>query len=550
LAIETYKGHVENFLHWAQTTPKNIYLRQPKGSSFKDYSYEQSAEEVSKMGAYLQRNFIDDKKHVGILSRNCAHWILADLAISYAGGISVPFYPTLSAEQFKSVYEHSDCKILFVGKLDNWEQIKLVIPNDTVVIHMSDQANELTNTWEQIILKERKINKVHRFQEDDVVSIIYTSGTTGSPKGVMISAKSILIALEAAREIAYLDDRNNRFISYLPLCHVAERNFVEFAGTACGGTIYFVENLQTFAANLKSASPTHFLAVPRIWLKFQEGILSKFGGNKGFEKLRKTPILGKFIVQLIIKKLGLSKAKLLITGAAPISPELLQWYQQLGLPIQEAYGMTENLGLTSVMPKNQIQLGTVGKVWPICEVRIQEGEIQMRSAYITKGYYKEPVLTKQLFDNEWLKTGDAGTLDENGYLKITGRLKENFKTSKGFYVSPATIETHIQNHSLIDQVCVVGANLPEPMALVVLKPESSDLEKDLIEEQLEEIFQLLKPHFKHYEMIKKIVVIREPWTVENNCMTPTLKIRRAEIERIYERYFGDWFKARNKIIYY
>jgi long-subunit acyl-CoA synthetase (AMP-forming) len=502
------------------------------------------------MAAYLHRNFNDEKKHVGILSKNCAHWILADLAISYAGGVSVPFYPTLSAEQFRTIYEHSDCQILFVGKLDNWEQIKEVIPAETVVIHMSDQPNDIINTWEQIILKERKTREPYVFKEDETITIIYTSGTTGTPKGVMISAKSITIALKAAREIAYLDHPNNRFISYLPLCHVAERNFVEYAGTASGGTIYFVENLQTFAANLKSASPTHFLAVPRIWLKFQEGIVSKFGGQKSFEKILKIPILGQLIIHLIIKKLGLSKAKLLITGAAPISPELLNWYQDLGLRIQEAYGMTENLGLTSVMPKNKIQLGTVGKIWPICEVRIQEGEIQMKSDYVMQGYYKELSITKQTFEDGWLKTGDAGTLGEDGFLKITGRIKENFKTSKGFYVSPATIETHIQNHPLVDQVCVVGANLPEPMALVVLKEESKELDSQAVNEQLEDLFISLNPHFKHYEMIKKIIVIQEPWTVENSCMTPTLKIRRLEIERVYERYFGDWFKSKNKIIYF
>ncbi len=548
--IKDYKGNVENFLHWVENTPKNIYLKQPKGKKFKDYTYEQAGYEVKKMAHYLFRNFNDDKKHVGILSKNCAHWILADLAIGYAGGISVPFYPTLSAEQFKTVFEHSDCQILFVGILDNWEQIKAVIPEKTVIIHLSDQPNEINNTWDQIVIKEKSLISPHSFGAEDTVTIIYTSGTTGTPKGVMVPAKAFPIAINAASEIAYLGEKGNRFISYLPLCHVAERNFVEFAGTACGGTIYFVENLQTFAANLKSASPTHFLAVPRIWLKFQEGILAKFGGAKSFEKIKKIPIINQLITYLIINKLGLSKAKLLITGAAPISADLINWYQTMGLSIQEAYGMTENLGFTSVMPKRNIKLGSVGQIWPICQVRIQEGEIQMKSNCLMKGYYKEAALTKQTFEEEWLKTGDAGSLDEDGFLHITGRIKENFKTSKGFYVSPSTIETVIQNHSLIDQVCVVGANLPEPMALVVLTQEAKLIEKEELNSQLEEIFEMLKPHFKHYEMIKKIIVVEESWTIENNCMTPTLKIRRLEIERIYERYFGDWFKSKNKIIYF
>jgi len=547
--IQTYQGHVENFLHWANQTPNKLYLRQPKGSSYNDYTYQQAAAEVSKIASYISKQFTDNLKHVGILSKNCAHWILADLAISYAGGVSVPFYPTLSAEQFRAIFEHSDCKILFVGKLDNWSQIKKVIPKDTVIIHMSDEPNEQLNTWEQIVETTHSTITPHTFQEDDTISIIYTSGTTGIPKGVMIQLKSIKIALKAAREIAYLDESDNRFISYLPLCHVAERNFVEYAGTACGGTIYFVENLQTFASNLQRAAPTHFLAVPRIWLKFQENIHSKFGGSKSFHKITKIPLLGNLLKKLIIKKLGLSKAKLAITGAAPISPELLLWFKELGIVIQEAYGMTENLGLTSVMPKNGIQLGTVGKIWPICEVRIQKGEIQMKADYVMQGYYKEPSLTADAFEDGWLKTGDAGTFNEEGYLQITGRIKESFKTSKGFYVSPSTIETHIQNHTLVDQVCVVGANLPEPMALVVLKEEFKELETSAISEMLSDLFESLPIHFKHYEMIRKIIVLKEPWTAENNCMTPTLKIKRAEIERLYASQFEDWFTSKDKIIY-
>jgi len=547
--INTYQGHIENFLHWAENTPKNIFLKQPKGNQFKDYSFAQAAEEVSKMGTYLRRNFNDDKKHVGIISKNCAHWVLADLAILYAGGVSVPFYPTLTGEQFKDVYIHSDCQILFVGKLDNWEEIKTFIPEGTVVIHMSDQPNEQQNTWEQIILKEKKIVEPHSFQKDEVISIIYTSGTTGTPKGVMITSGSVLIGLEAAREIAFLNEKNNRFISYLPLSHVAERNLVEFAATASGGTIYFVENLQTFAANLQAAEPTHFLAVPRIWLKFQETILLKFKGQKNLDRIKSIPIIGKLVIKLIVKKLGLSKAKLVVTGAAPISADLLNWYQGMGLFIQEAYGMTENLGLIAVMPRNEIKLGTVGKPWDICEVRIEDSEIQIKSKYNTIGYYKNPKATQEIYTDEWLKTGDSGILDSDGYLKIIGRIKDNFKTSKGFYVSPATLENEIQTSQLIDQVCVVGADLPEPMALIILSPLALELAKEDLEKGIEEIHQDLIPKFKHYEMIKKFVVLTEPWTVENNCMTPTLKIKRLEIEKIYQRHFEDWFKHKNLIIY-
>jgi long-subunit acyl-CoA synthetase (AMP-forming) len=392
--------------------------------------------------------------------------MMADLAIAAAGAISVPFYATLTKDQLHQVLVHSECQILIVGKLDHWEKIKEAIPENIVLLHTPESSEKSGNQWTEILSKGFEITSLPQPNPEDVATIVYTSGTTGMPKGVMITYGGIEAGINMARGIALLDLPQSRFISYLPLCHIAERNFVEFAATAAGGTIYFVENLDTFAKNLATARPTHFLAVPRIWAKFQEGILSKIGGQKKLDLFLKIPVLNYLIRKKIQKGLGLDATKLAVTGAAPITEELLIWYQKLGIFIQEAYGMTENMGLNSVMPRDQIKLGSVGRIHPDCETRIdvKTNEIQMRAAYNTKGYFKEPALTKELFTKDgWLKTGDQGKLSSDGFISIIGRVKDNFKTAKGHYVAPAPIENKLNTHEFIEQVCVVGLNLPNPL---------------------------------------------------------------------------------------
>ena len=367
----------------------------------------------------------------------------------------------------------------------------------------------------------------------------------------MISNSSVTQAINLARKIAHLDTPNARFISYLPLCHIAERNIVEFASIASGGTIYFVENLLTFKENLHRANPTHFLAVPRIWSKFQEGILEKIGGQKKLDLLLKVPILNQIIKNKIKKGLGLDKAILMITGAAPMPPELLKWYQKIDFFIQEAYGMTENMGLNSLMPRDEIRIGTVGKIHETCQTRIdpETKEIQMKADYNSWGYYKEEKLTQALFEDGWLKTGDMGELDSNGFLSIIGRVKDNFKTSKGHYVSPAPIENNLSIDPHIEQCCVVGINLPQPIALIVLSLEGKKLEQSTLIKNLEDLRKNTNPHFKKYEHISKMIILKEDWTIENNCLTPTLKIKRPIIEKKYLDSFETWNNQSESIIF-
>jgi long-chain acyl-CoA synthetase len=507
--IREYKSQLDNFLFWSEKTPNNIYLKQPIGNKYIDFSYQESENQIRKIGQFLQNNLIPGPKHIGILSKNCAEWILADLSILIAGGISVPFYPTLSGEQLQEVLIHSDCQILFIGKIDTWDEIKEFIPKRIKIISFGEIYGDNILQWRKILQTEHTIKSLPHFEPNDIVSIIYTSGTTGTPKGVMITYKSIPMAINAAKEIAFLHLPNTRFISYLPLCHIAERNFVEFAATAAGGTIYFVENLNTFRANLLSSRPTHFLAVPRIWAKFKENIIAKFRSEQIFDILLSIPIINSILKKVIKKSLGLDQAILLITGAAPMPTELLIWYQKLGIKIQEAYGMTENLGLATIMPQNGIQLGTVGKPWQICQIQINEedSEIQMCGEHISIGYYKEPELTQKLFNGKWLKTGDMGKVDHEGYLTITGRIKDLFKTTKGNYVSPAPIENLYSKHPWIEQVCVVGINLPQPIALIILNIQGREKKKEDLALSLDKLRKQINRNFKKYEAVVKLIVL-------------------------------------------
>lgn len=406
--ISTYQSNLENFYYWTQEKPNEIFLKQPIGDDFIDFTYQEAENHVNKLAAFLQEKVQSEPKHVGIMAKNSAYWILADLAISSAACISVPFYATLTSEQLNEVLVHSDCQVLIVGKLDHWDSIKSGIPANVLIIHTPESEGKDSIQWNDILNQEFPAFQPHKPEQNELSTIVYTSGTTGSPKGVMISNSSVTQAINLARKIAHLDTPNARFISYLPLCHIAERNIVEFASIASGGTIYFVENLLTFKENLHRANPTHFLAVPRIWSKFQEGILEKIGGQKKLDLLLKVPILNQIVKNKIKKGLGLDKAILMITGAAPMPPELLKWYQKIDFFIQEAYGMTENMGLNSLMPRDEIRIGTVGKIHENCQTRIdpETKEIQMKADYNSWGYYKEDQLTQELFVDGWLKTGD------------------------------------------------------------------------------------------------------------------------------------------------
>jgi len=540
------------FYEWEQKTPDKIFLRQPFGDDFKDFTWSEAGQQVRRMAAYLQSLHLPAGSHIGLVSKNCAEWLIADIAIMMSGHVSVPFYATLTGEQLNQVLTHSGCKVLFVGKLDDWKGLKKGVPAEIHCISFPTyNPDPLHAQWNEILAHCSPITDNFRRSLDDLFSIFYTSGTTGNPKGVMITFRALAEAIEATRITVPQTLPNSRFFSYLPLCHVAERNIVEATSLVCGGTVYFAESLDTFAKNLAVARPTHFLAVPRIWTKFQLGILGKMTQKK-LDLLLKIPVLSGIVKKKIRVGLGLNDAKLILTGAAPMPASLIQWFRRLGIVIQEAYGMTENLGAVCMMPADKIKDGSVGKIYPGMEVKIdsETGEILNRSPWNMLGYYREEALTAETIDAQgWLHTGDVGELDSEGYLKITGRIKEIYKTTKGEYVAPSQIESGFSDNNFVEQICVVGQSLPQPIALVVLSDMGRASDKSLVALSLENTLIALNPRLKTHERVKKVVVLKNPWTVDNNMMTPTMKTKRNVIEKNFDAKMEPWYALKELIIW-
>lgn len=533
--MNTFNDSLSSFIYWAETQPEKPFLKQPIGDDYQTFTYGESLEIVKRLSNYLNKNY-QTKPHVGILAKNSAYWILADLAIMMSGGVSIPLYATLTSDQVNQILIHGDCDMVILGKLDGFEEIWKGIDKRFRLITTPEAQRQSENSWESIIEKtEPQLGRVS-IPKEEMISIIYTSGTTGNPKGVMINQGSITAAIRTAWVDAFLSEANNRFISYLPLCHIAERDFVEFACLACGGTIYFVESLDSFEKNLKAASPTHFLAVPRIWQKFREGIIGKLGSERRIKLLTSIPLVGFLLGRMVKKGLGLSSTKITISGAAKLSPDLVDFFKRLGIVIQEAYGMTENLGLTTFMRRDRFKLGTVGQAWDICDIKIKEesGEILMKGPNIMVGYYKEEAMTGEMFDGEWLKTGDIGSLDSEGFLSIEGRVKDQFKTSKGMYVSPNALEEIILKNEDIEQAIVMGNNLPQPVAVVRLSQKGLKLSQKEREASVEATRRLVNEKVKKYENLDRIWIVEDEWTIESGFLTPTLKLKRMYADKFYE----------------
>jgi long-chain acyl-CoA synthetase len=552
MEVTREKSILEYFYHWEKHTPNEVFLKQPFGDDFLDFTWQKAGEQIRKLSNYIKSLGLAPKSNIALISKNCAEWIITDLAIMHSGHVSVPMYPTLTAAQVNQILVHSEAKLVFIGKLDDWQHMKAGIPSNLQCISFPNyNADDEHAQWDDIMANYPIDTQDTLPNGNELFTIIYTSGTTGNPKGVMVDFAAVSECLYATRNFVFAERTGTRFFSYLPLCHIAERNIVESLAIVTGGVIFFAENLDTFSKNLQNANPTHFLAVPRIWTKFQLGILSKLPQKK-LNILLRIPIVSSLIKKKIKKGLGLSETWMCYTGAAPMPVSLIQWFGKLGIDIHEAYGMTENLGAVCMMPLGKKVEGSVGKVYPSMEVNIDKdtGEILTRSKWNMLGYYKEPQMTAETLDKEgWIHTGDVGELDNDGYLKITGRVKEMYKTSKGEYVAPAQIEMGFAENSNVEQICVVGQNLPQPLALVVLSDIGRKVSRAELVENFKEQLNTLNPTLKSYEKVKKIVILKELWTVENNKMTPTMKIKRNVIEKEFEPSYEKWYEDSEVIIF-
>jgi long-chain acyl-CoA synthetase len=555
MAVDPSTLALQRIYKWEQSIPNEIYLTQPIGKgAVKDYTWAQTMNEVRRMATHLQSFGWPAGTRIALLSKNTAHWIMTDFAIWMAGFVSVPLYPTLAPDTIRRILDHSESKLLFVGKLDGWDGMKSGIPADLPCIaHPLAPANNYPK-WDDIVAKSAPMKDSPLRPADDMNTIIYTSGTTGMPKGVMHSFGTFASALNAGMTRAAIVD-GARMLSYLPLAHVAERILVEHGSLAVRMHLFFADSLDTFTADLQRARPTFFFSVPRLWVKFQQGVNAKMPAEK-LDRMLKIPILRGIVKKKILTGLGLDQCVQASGGASPMPLQLMRFWEKLGLPITEGYGMTENCAVSHSTEVGKPRPGTVGPAFTGVQCRIapDTGEIQVLSGGQMLGYYKEPELTRQaLTEDGWLRTGDKGTIDAEGNLKITGRVKDLFKTSKGKYVAPAPIEDRLVTHPAIEACLVTGANLPQPLGIAMISLEAAKAAKAdnraALTASLAAHLKMINDKLDPHEQLDCLVATETPWTVENDLVTPTLKVKRNRVDDTFGKNYEKWTGMRKPIIW-
>jgi long-subunit acyl-CoA synthetase (AMP-forming) len=480
--------------------------------------------------------------------------MLSDLAIWMAGHVSVALYPTLNAETVRYILEHSESKLLFVGKLDDWDSMKAGVPEGLPCVSYPLSPPTDYPTWNQLIKEHEPLAESPVRDPEEMAIIIYTSGSTGRPKGVMISFRSMTEATHALIEVLQMS-AEDRMLSYLPLAHAMERWVVESVSMATGAHIFFAESLETFVQDLQRARPTMFLSVPRLWLKFQLGVFRKMPEHK-LNRLLKIPIISGLVRKKILKGLGLEHVRFAGSGSAPIPGELIDWYRKLGLELLEGYGMTENFSYSHLSMPGKTRVGYVGNTYPDVECKLSpEGEVLVKSPGTMMGYFKDPEMTAESFTEDgFLKTGDRGEIDEQGRLRITGRVKELFKTSKGKYVAPVPIENLINADGNIELSCVSGSGRPTAYGLVLLSEElrakrDDPAVRERVTKELAGLLDGINSEIEEFEKLGFLVVVKDVWDIENEFLTPTMKIRRSAIEDAYAGELDAWYDSGKNVIW-
>jgi long-chain acyl-CoA synthetase len=552
---------LQRLYHWERQAPDKVVLTQPLGGgAVRDYTWREVLDQSRRMASHLLSLQLEPGSRIALLSKNTAHWLLSDFAIWMAGHVSVPLYPTLAAATVRQILEHSEAKLLFVGKLDGWEGMRAGVPEGLPCIAhplAPDSARREFPAWDEVVARSERLAGEPLRPADELCSIMYTSGTTGTPKGVMHSFGTFAWGITAGLKRVASIDGNTRMLSYLPLAHVAERLLVEHSLLAKGIHVFFAESLETFTADLQRARPTTFFSVPRLWVKFQQGVHAKMPPAK-LERLLRIPVVGWLVRRKVLTALGLDACTFAAGGAAPMPPALLEWYRRLGLDLVEVYGMTENCGVSHATLPGKPRPGTVGVPYDGVLSRIDPGssEIQVKAPCLMLGYYKAPDLTREAFtDDGWLRTGDKGAVDAEGNLRITGRVKDLFKTSKGKYVAPAPIEDRLVMHGAIEACCVTGANLGQPLALVMLNADAASQVgsaegRAAMESSLSDHLKAVNAGLDPHEQLECLVVTADPWTVENDLVTPTFKVKRNAVESRFAARYDQWVGMRRPVLWY
>ena len=534
---------IERFYHWEKTTPEKVFLRQPKGDQWDEMTFKDAGREARKM----------------VTALNCDYWILADLAIMIGGYVSVPFYSSLPGDQLAEVIRLGDLKAIFIGKLDHWDDghVQAVSSGLTAIKFPHYDGNAVVTAgldWKDLTDGQAPYGEDFAPGLDDLWTIKFTSGTTGTPKGVMHVHRSpamIMINEEKENWIGIFDIDEPRFFSFLPLNHVGERIAVELPAIWLGGTISFAESLGSFVANIRDTQPTSIFAVPRIWTNFYLGVIKQIP-EKRLNLLLSIPGVSGVLRRKLRTGLGLRDIQIAGTGAAITPAFIKNFYKKLGIHLVEAYGMTEVCGSMTNSPMHDAPMDSVGKAIPGGAVKIDpdSGEVLMSSPYMMTGYYKNPEKTAEVLQDGWLQSGDRGTLDENGFLRIVGRVKDAFKTAKGSYVTPNPLEEVLSKNDFVEQVCVVGLGIPQPIALYNLSEIGRSADRSEVETALMSDIRSLNEKRAKYEHISTAVIQSETWSQDNDFLTPTLKVKRFNLDSAYGEQYLEWHECSDKVVWH
>ncbi|MGI8707984.1 MAG: AMP-dependent synthetase/ligase [Actinomycetota bacterium] len=592
--------------------PERVALRHKSDGGWRDVTWQGYGDITKRAAKGLLALGFSHADKMSLLSHNRPEWFYVDVACMSLGGTTAPIYVTNSADQVAYVIEHSESKVAIVEDSEQLEKVlkmRSELPALEKVIvfdgYDGDADGDFVMTWDELLASGKDVDDskfdaaLGSVTPDDLATFVYTSGTTGPPKAVMLSHSNIWwTASHSQQQIPIADAEKGRALSYLPLSHIAERMISHMLQIYYGTQTWFAGSIETLLEDLKECEPTYFFGVPRVWEKFYAGIQAKMaqadpddrktklakkaialgrtvteaeqeavrqGGKMTDAKLGlgarlQHALLDKLVLHKVRSAIGLGQCELSLSAAAPINSELLWFFHSIGLKIAEGYGQSEDTGPTTWNPPDAILIGTVGPALPGMEVKIAEdGEILARGGNVTKGYYKNEEATKELLDNEgWMRSGDVGKLDGNGYLMITDRKKDLIITAGGKNIAPQEIENKIKFHDLISQAVVIGDRRPFLTAIITLDEEkapgwakehgvdASDVagiagdERTL--KEIEAAINEVNNSLARVEGVKKFRVLDRDFLEEENEITPTLKVKRKQIGENYNEHIEEMYR--------
>jgi long-chain acyl-CoA synthetase len=556
-----------------------------KNGEWESLTWSQYRDAVHEVAAGLQSLGVGNQEFVAVMAGNRPEHVIADYAAVHAGATPVTIYSTLAASQIQYIGDNCKATVAILEDLEfmkRWEEIRPELPNLRYVVLMSGAENYATAdwvlSWDDLVARgkehlatdpEAVKRAASAVGPDTLATLIYTSGTTGTPKGVMISQRNVVWTLECLRRAADLEI-GARMVSYLPLAHIAERLATHYLGTYLAGQVWYCPNLAGVLEYIQEAKPTLFVGVPRVYEKFHARLMARFEEAEGLkgtilhkalelgmkrveaEMEGKSPpafagLLDKIALSKVREGLGMEEVKIAITAAAPINPDLVKFFQSIGIPLFELYGMSETTGPATTNVPGAAKIGSVGKALPGVEVKVAEdGELLMRGGVITQGYYKLDHETRESFGSDgWLYSGDLARIDEDGFVWIVGRKKEIIITAAGKNIAPAKLETALGNHPLISKACMIGDQRKFLSMVIALDAEeapawaaSRGLEyHDLatfsrlpqVQDEIAQAVAEANEKVARVEQIKKWIVVPDEWTPDSGEVTPSLKLKRRVV---------------------